>query len=61
LPGFDASLSPEATVAYPAHVNHPVLFGIPVVCNLLAVFVTGAITWLLVIGVKESARFNKSL
>jgi APA family basic amino acid/polyamine antiporter len=53
-----ASLSPEATVAYQAHLNHPVLFGIPVVCNLLAVFITAAITWLLVIGVKESARFN---
>ena len=56
--GGVASLSPEATVAYQAHLNHPVLFGIPVVCNLLAVFITAAITWLLVIGVKESARFN---
>ena len=56
--GGIASLSPEATVAYQAHLNHPVLFGIPVVCNLLAVFITAAITWLLVIGVKESARFN---
>jgi APA family basic amino acid/polyamine antiporter len=53
-----ASLGPEASVAYQAHLNHPVLFGIPVVCNLLAVFITGMITWLLVIGVKESARFN---
>ena len=56
--GGVASLSPEAAVAYQAHLNHPVFFGIPVVCNLLAVFVTAAITWLLVIGVKESARFN---
>ena len=53
-----ASLSPEASVAYQAHLNHPILFGIPIVCNLLSVFITAAITWLLVIGVKESARFN---
>ena len=53
-----ASLGPEAAVAWEAHLHHPVLFGIPVVCNLLAVFITAAITWLLVIGVKESARFN---
>ncbi len=52
------SLGPEANVAYQAHLNHPVFFGIPIVCNLLAVFITGMITWLLVIGVKESARFN---
>ena len=53
-----ASLGPEAAVAWEAHLHHPVLFGVPVVCNLLAVFITAAITWLLVIGVKESARFN---
>jgi APA family basic amino acid/polyamine antiporter len=53
-----SSLGPEAAVAYQAHLHHPVLFGIPIVCNLLAVFITGLITWLLVIGVKESARFN---
>jgi basic amino acid/polyamine antiporter, APA family len=53
-----SSLGPEAAVAYQAHLHHPVLFGIPIVCNLLSVFITGLITWLLVIGVKESARFN---
>jgi len=53
-----AALGPEATVAYQAWLHHPVLFGIPVICNLLAVAITAAITWLLVIGVKESARFN---
>src|SRR5947208_12142212 len=53
-----ASLSPEASVAYQAHLSHPLVLGIPVVCNLLAVFITAAIPWLLVIGVKESARFN---
>ena len=52
------SLGPEASVAYQAYLNHPTLFGIPIVCNLLAVTITAAITWLLVIGIKESARFN---
>ncbi len=53
-----SSLGPEASIAYQAHLNHPVLLGIPFVFNVLAVVITGLITWLLVIGVKESARFN---
>ena len=52
------SLSPEASVAYQAHLHHPEVFGIPVVLNLLAVLIVASITWLLVRGVKESARFN---
>ena len=53
-----ASLSPEAAIGYQAHLTHPTIAGIPVVFNLLAVGITGLITWILVIGVKESARFN---
>ncbi len=53
-----ASLSAEGTVAFQAWQDHPVVFGLPIVCNLLAVLITALITWLLVIGVKESARFN---
>jgi basic amino acid/polyamine antiporter, APA family len=53
-----AALPPETAVAYQAYLHHPVLFGVPVVFNLLSVFVTAGITWLLVIGIKESARFN---
>ncbi len=53
-----ASLSPEAALAYQAHLAHPTVAGIPVVFNLLAVGITALITWILVIGVKESARFN---
>ena len=53
-----ASLSPEAAIAYQAHLAHPVLGGVPIVCNLLAVAITAFITWILVIGVKESAKFN---
>ena len=36
----------------------PHIFGIPVVVNLLAVSVTALITWVLVLGIKESTRFN---
>ena len=52
------SLGPEMSIAYQAFQSHPTFVGIPIVCNLLAVSITAAITWLLVIGVKESARFN---
>jgi basic amino acid/polyamine antiporter, APA family len=51
-------LSPEMSVAYQAFLTRPVVLGIPIVFNFLAVIITAAITWLLVIGVKESARFN---
>jgi APA family basic amino acid/polyamine antiporter len=53
-----ASLGPEASIAYQAYQSHPTFFGIPIVCNLLSVLITAFITWLLVIGIKESARFN---
>jgi APA family basic amino acid/polyamine antiporter len=53
-----SSLGPEMSIAYQAFLNHPVVFGIPIVCNVLAAAITAAITWLLVVGVKESARFN---
>ncbi len=56
--GGAGTLSPEGAVAYQAHLQHPTLLGVPVVFNLLAVLITAAITWLLVRGVKESARFN---
>jgi APA family basic amino acid/polyamine antiporter len=36
----------------------PHLFGVPVVVNLLAAAVVGLITWVLLIGIKESTRFN---
>jgi APA family basic amino acid/polyamine antiporter len=52
------SLGPEANIAYQAYLNHPVIAGVPVICNLLAVVITAFLTWLLVIGIKESARFN---
>lgn len=36
----------------------PKLFGLPIVFNLLAVLIVLGITWILVVGVKESSRFN---
>jgi len=48
--GGAGTLSPEGTVAYQAHLQHPTLLGVPVVFNLLAVLITAAITWLLVRG-----------
>jgi APA family basic amino acid/polyamine antiporter len=53
-----ATLGPEMTIAYDAYQHHPVILGVPVICNLLAASITGLITWLLVVGVKESCRFN---
>ena len=56
--GGAEALSPEAFIAYQAWQSHPTVFGVPIVLNLLAVAITALITWLLVIGIKESARFN---
>ncbi len=36
----------------------PHIFGFPVICNLLAVSIVGFLTWILVIGIRESTRFN---
>ena len=36
----------------------PHIAGIPIVFNLPAVLIVALVTWVLVIGVKESARFN---
>lgn len=36
----------------------PHIFGIPIVVNLLAVVIIAFLTWLLVIGIKESSKFN---
>jgi len=44
--------SPEIVAAAPR------LFGHPIVFNLFAVLIVLALTWLLVVGVKESSRFN---
>lgn len=48
----------SVALAYEAWTSHPTIAGIPVVFNFLAALVVGAVTWLLVIGIKESARAN---
>jgi APA family basic amino acid/polyamine antiporter len=55
------SLGPEMAVAYQAHEHHPVFLCLPIICNLLSVVITVFITWLLVVGIKESARFNNAV
>jgi APA family basic amino acid/polyamine antiporter len=54
------TLLEDATRALPleAWLGHPVWLGIPVIFNFLAVAIVAALTWLLCIGIKESARAN---
>lgn len=51
-------VAPHLTLNYEAWTTHPTIAGIPIVFNFLAVLIVAIITWLLVIGVKESARTN---
>ena len=41
--------------------NAPHLFGVPIVFNLLAALIVGLVTVVLVLGIKESARFNAAM
>jgi APA family basic amino acid/polyamine antiporter len=52
------SVDPSLALAYEAWTTHPVIAGVPLIFNALAVVVVMLITWLLIIGVKESARVN---
>jgi basic amino acid/polyamine antiporter, APA family len=52
------SVDPAAALAHEAWVTHPVVAGIPIIFNFLAVSIVAVITWLLIVGVKESARAN---
>lgn len=51
-------IDPVIALNYEAWTNHPTILGIPIVFNFLAVAIVAAITWLLVIGAKESVRVN---
>jgi basic amino acid/polyamine antiporter, APA family len=51
-------ISPSIALNYEAWVTHPTIAGIPIIFNFLAVVIVAVITWLLVIGVKESAYMN---
>ncbi len=52
-----SALDPAAKILESA----PHVFGVPIVFNLPAVFIVTAVTAVLVIGVKESARFNTAM
>ncbi len=52
------AISPSVALPYEAWVSHPTIAGIPIIFNLLASIIVGLVTWLLVVGVKESARAN---
>jgi APA family basic amino acid/polyamine antiporter len=52
------TVDPYYALAYEAWVQHPVIAGIPLIFNFLAVAIVMLVTWLLVVGVKESARAN---
>lgn len=49
-----------AAIALPfeAWTTHPTVLGIPIIFNLLAFTIVGIVTWILVIGIKESAFAN---
>ncbi len=51
-------IDPAIAFNYEAWQNAPQLFGFPIIFNLLAVAIVAVITWLLVVGTKESARVN---
>lgn len=53
-----AALSSFTRLAAEAHATAPLLFGLPIIFNLPAVAIVAAITWVLVIGIKESAWVN---
>jgi APA family basic amino acid/polyamine antiporter len=53
-----AGADPALVLAHEAWLTHPTILGIPVLFNALAVGIVGLITWLLIVGVKESARVN---
>jgi APA family basic amino acid/polyamine antiporter len=51
-------ISSSLALPYEAWTSHPTILGIPLIFNFLAVVIVAAVTWLLVIGTKESARAN---
>jgi len=58
----DTSTLTDATVhAAGAFAHAPHLFGIPVLFNLPAFLIVALVTWVLVIGIRESAWFNTSM
>jgi APA family basic amino acid/polyamine antiporter len=52
------AVTPDLLLPLAAWNNHPVIAGIPIIFNFLAVLIVALVTWILVIGIKESARAN---
>lgn len=51
-------VDPSIALFHQAWIDHPTILGVPIIFNLLAAAIVLLVTWLLVIGVKESARAN---
>jgi APA family basic amino acid/polyamine antiporter len=52
------TVDPAIALNYEAWTNHPSIAGIPIIFNFLAAAIVGLVTWVLVLGAKESARVN---
>ena len=51
-------LTPDIVLPYEAWLHHPTILGAPIIFNFLAIIIVAAVTWILVIGIKESATAN---
>ncbi len=52
----------DVTHSYPERIGElPTVFGMPIAINLPGIVIVALITWLLVIGIKESARANNAM
>lgn len=56
-----SALDPAVLVDAQALADAPRLLGVPVVFDLPAILIVAFITWLLVIGIRESSRFNTAM
>ena len=54
-------LTPDQALFHQAWLTHPTILGVPIIFNLVALGIVALVTWLLYIGVKESARANNFL
>ncbi len=60
--GMDLATLGDATLRMAAAYDHaPRLLGLPIVFNLPAMAIVALITWILVVGIRESAWFNTSM
>ena len=53
-----STVPPDLALAYTAWQQHPTVLGVPLIFNFLAISIVALLTWLLYIGIKESARVN---